>query len=351
MKIWQRIRLHPFVIRLKSWEYWPMHLIYTPVYMYYLYLAFKARAFVFFSAANPGIELGGFWGESKMEILQKIPPEWIPKSLYIGKGQDMQSTLTQLQRVGIHFPLIAKPDVGERGFLVEKIETPEELEAYRNAYAVDLVLQEFIAEPEEVSVLYFRYPGKEKGEITSVTLKKFLTVVGDGSATVRELVSAYPRAKLQLAVLEENKPELMDHIPAQGEEVQLVPIGNHCRGTTFLNGNAQIDQDLVEMFDRISHRLDGIYFGRFDIKCRSMADLKEGKNFYILEINGVKAEPTHIYQPGFSLWKAYGVLFRQWKTIYEISMLNHEKGVPFPGLVDTVKTMRNVSRYKKSVVS
>ena len=348
MNIWQKIRLTPFFIRLKSWEYWPMHIIYTPVYLYYLFLAFKARKFIFFSAANPGIDLGGFWGESKMDILKKIPSEWIPKSVFVEKEAEHAAVMDQLKEVGISFPLIAKPDVGERGFLVEKIDDIEGLETYRTTYTVDLVIQEFISEPEEISVLYYRYPGKETGHITSVTLKKFLSVVGDGTSTVRELVEAYPRAKLQLPLLEESKAAMMTLIPSVGEKVELVSIGNHCRGTTFLNGNAYIDQQLLDRFDHISHRLDGINFGRFDIKCRSMEELKAGRNFYILEINGVKAEPTHIYQPGFSLWEAYGILFRQWKTIYEISMANHQLGVPFPGVIDTVKRMRSVSRYKKS---
>ncbi|MEM7368594.1 MAG: hypothetical protein AAF587_08310 [Bacteroidota bacterium] len=327
-----------------------MHLIYTPVYMYYLLLALKARAFVFFSAANPGIDLGGFWGESKMDILNKIPKEWIPKSLFVPKSTSLTTALNQLNQMGISFPIIAKPDVGERGFLVEKIHSQNELKEYRDAYPMNLVLQEFISEPEEVSILYYRYPGKENGKITSVTLKKFLTVTGNGHSTVRELIEAYPRARLQLSVLEEGKASIMQKVLEPGEELQLVPIGNHSRGTTFLNGNAHIDQELLNLFDRISHQLDGIYFGRFDIKCRSMAELKAGKNFYILEINGVKSEPTHIYQPGFSIWEAYKILFRQWRTIYEISMANHLLGVPFPGVIETIKRMRDISRYKKSII-
>lgn len=348
MRFWQQVQKSPFWIRLRSWEYWPMHLIYTPVYLYYLFLALRARAFVFFSAANPGIDLGGFWGESKMDILNKIPREWIPKSLFVPVSTSLDTVLRQLNQMKISFPIIAKPDVGERGFLVEKIHSEEELHKYMDSYPVNLVLQEFISEPEEISVLYYRYPGQQKGSITSVTLKKFLTVTGNGEDTVRQLVEAYPRARLQLATLEEGNPALMEEVLPTGKELQLVPIGNHCRGTTFLNGNAHIDQELLTLFDTISHRLDGIYFGRFDIKCRSMADLKAGRHFYILEINGVKAEPTHIYQPGFSIWEAYRILFRQWTTIYEISMANHLLGVPFPGVIDTIKRMRDISRYKKS---
>ena len=183
-----------------------------------------------------------------------------------------------------------------------------------------------------------------------MTLKKFLSVTGDGKSTVRELITAYPRAKLQLETLEESQPKLMNQIPDKGEEVRLVSIGNHCKGTTFLGGNHLIDEQLTQIFDEISSQIDGIYFGRFDIRCQSVEALKAGQHFKILEINGVKSEPTHIYEPGFSIWEAYRILFRQWNTIYKISMENKARGFVFPTFKEGLKTGREYFRYRKTSV-
>ena len=344
----QQIRNQPFLIRLGSWEYWPMHLVYTPVYLYWVYLSVKARAFVFFSAANPGIEFGGFFEDSKQAIYEKIPACWLPKTLFFAAGTETDQILSAIEQQSIGYPLIAKPNYGERGFLVEKIQTETELRAYLSAHQIDLIIQAYVAEPEEIGVLYYRYPGQERGVITSLTLKKYLSVQGDGTSSLRELILASPRARLQLNTLEGLLGDQMEDILPAGLSRELISIGNHCRGTTFLNGNHLIDDALVQRFDELSHQLDGIYFGRFDVKCRSLDDLKAGKHAYILEINGVKSEPTHIYQPGFSLWKAYGVLFRQWKTIYEISMANHARGVAFPALPETLRRFRAYLRYKKT---
>ena len=325
-----------------------MHLIYSPIYLYWIFLSLKARAPFFFSAANPGIFLGGIFMESKMDIYEKIPDKWIPKTFFISKEDNFQPGLGWMKKSGVQFPIIAKPDKGERGFLVAIIKSEEELATYVSENDIDIILQEYIDFPIEIGVLYYRFPREEKGKITSVTLKKFLSVIGNGKSTVRELILDYPRALLQLEVLEEANPDLMDTIPADNEEVRLVSIGNHCKGTTFLNGNHHIDQQLMDTFDKISHQLEGIYFGRFDIRCESVEDLKEGKNFKILEINGVKSEPTHIYEPGFSIWEAYKVLFRQWKTIYRISMANKALGYEFPEAKEGFSTAREYFQYKKT---
>jgi hypothetical protein len=133
----------------------------------------------------------------------------------------------------------------------------------------------------------------------------------------------------------------------KGEKYLLEPIGNHCRGTTFLDGNRFIDEKLVSVFDEVSHQLNGIYFGRYDIKCESIEDLKNNRNWSIIELNGVKSEPTHIYQPNASLLEAYKVLFRQWRVIYDISMANKKRGIPFPTFSEGMKEVAAAIRHNK----
>lgn len=339
----------PFFIRLMSWEYWPMHLVYTPIYIYWIFLSLWSRKPMFFAAANPGLDMGGFIGESKKEILDMIPLEWVPRTLMVTPGTSVDAVLDRMRAVAIDFPVIGKPDVGERGFLVEKIKNKDTLDAYLKACPVDVLIQEFVDFPVEVGVLYHRMPGESKGKITSVTLKEFLSVTGDGHSTIEQLIMAYPRALLQLPVLKEKEPELLKEIPAQGKKIELVPIGNHSRGTTFLNGNQHIDGQLIQTFDHISGQIEGVYFGRYDIRCKSITDLKAGKGFKILEINGIKSEPTHIYEPGFSILKAYQILFRQWTTIYRISMENIRYGTPVPTLKEGIQRLRNSLQNKKAL--
>lgn len=343
------IRWANFWTKLGAWEYWPLHLIYTPIYLYWIWLGLRTRSLFFFTAANPAIDMGGLYGESKSSILKQMPDDLIPKTIYVSPDIHDESVAQMIKGKGISFPLIAKPDMGERGFKVEKIKNHEELVQYRKEVPGELIIQEFIDYPEEVAILYYRFPTSEKGAITSITLKEYLSVQGDGTSTVRQLMQRYPRARLQLDTFEEKHPDLLSQVPPAGAKWELNPIGNHCRGTTFLDGTHLVDDQLIETFDRISHQLDGIYFGRYDIKCQNFESLRQGKDFCILELNGLKSEPTHIYQPGFSIWKAYGVLFRQWKTIHQLAVANHELGVPYTGLREGVQKFFKRSQYMKGI--
>ncbi|MEP6789425.1 MAG: M24 family metallopeptidase, partial [Acidobacteriota bacterium] len=49
--------------KLTHWEYWPFGIIQAPLFFYYPWLALKSRSLFFFSASNPGILMGGMFGE------------------------------------------------------------------------------------------------------------------------------------------------------------------------------------------------------------------------------------------------------------------------------------------------
>ena len=49
--------------------------------------------------------------------------------------------------------------------------------------------------------------------------------------------------------------------------------------------------------------------------------------FRVIELNGVSAEATHIYDPAISVLDAYRVLFRQWRLAFEIGAMNRDHGV------------------------
>ncbi|WNJ18656.1 hypothetical protein [Pontibacter sp. G13] len=320
-------KLRTWAFKWLNWEFWPMHLVYAPVYLYWLWLSIRARNFLFFAYTNPGIPFGGLFADTKIDILDKIPGAYLPTTRFIQAGTSAEEIMEIMNQADLSFPVILKPNLGERGFLVEKIRHEAQLAGYLQTLHADLVLQEFIGYPEEVSVLYYRFPGEVTGTVSSLTLKQMLQVQGDGQQTLESLVLNDPRALLKGQSLHAKWQDEWNRVLEEGETFILEQIGNHARGTIFLNGHDQIDESLRQTFDQITSDLDGIYFGRYDIKCQSLDHLKRGERFKILEINGVKAEPTHIYQPGYSIWKAYRELFRQWNTIYSIAKANRQAEV------------------------
>lgn len=328
-----------------------MEVVYAPVFLYYLWLSVRARSFFFFSAANPGIETGGMLGERKSPIIRDIPEGLKPLTVFISPSETMEQVLAKITDAGIGYPLIAKPDVGERGFLVEKITDEAHLRRYVASNKVEMMVQEYIEFPVEVGVLYYRYPGEKKGRIYSVVLKEFLTVTGDGKRTVRQLMEASERAVLQLEKISQRLGSAMEYVPMDGEHMLLEPIGNHARGTKFLSGMHLIDEALTSVFDEITDHFTGYHFVRYDLRTTSMEDLRQGRNIRILEINGVGAEAAHVYDPAYSKRKAYRDFFHLWKVIYKIARTNHKAGVPYMTWRETQKRLRELKQYRKFATS
>jgi hypothetical protein len=341
------MRVKLFFVKILNWEYWPFHVVYFPIFFYWLWLSLKARSLFYFSAANPSIETGGMLGESKFQILKRIPEKFIPSTIFIEAGLEFNTLKEKINRASMVYPLIAKPDVGERGNMVKKINNEIELNDYWKRIKVNFLIQEFINFEIELGVFYYRHPDWKDGLVSSVVVKDYLKVIGDGRSTIFDLMARYPRAAFQLERLSAQNRELMDFVPKENESIELEPIGNHSRGTTFLNGNYLIEEKLTAVFDRISKTIDGFYYGRYDLKCKSIEDLRQGEHIKIVELNGVGAEPAHIYHPGYSIIKGYKALFSHWKHMYEISRKNKEAGHPYLTLKEGWEKWKWIRQYNR----
>lgn len=339
------IQRHPFFIRLFNWEYWPAQAIYIPMLFYFLWLLIRGRQPQYFTAANPGIYFGGMGVESKYETLQKIPEKLRPVSVLVKAGDSFDQTLQKLHTAGIGFPLFAKPDIGFRGLLVKRIATAAELEAYLSRFPLDFIVQGLIDYPMEVGVLYYRMPDEKQGTVSSLTLKEFLYVTGDGVSTVLELVKNKPRALLQLDRLRDTHAAVLDTVPPAGQQVSLGAVGNHSKGTRFIDGCHLITPELCAHFDRLSHQMEGIYYGRFDLKCQSLDDLVTGEHLKVIELNGVCAEPTHIYDPKHSFFYGLRQTARHWRILTLISTQTRRNGFVPPTPRTTIKAIFSLRPY------
>jgi len=334
--LWSRITRSNFLIRLRSWEYWPFGVIQFPLFFYYPWLSLKAGSFTFFSGSNPGIIMGGMFGESKHDVLCKIPHELIPKTFLVCRPVSAEEVGKLIDVQGFRYPVIFKPDIGERGYMVKRINGPADVHAYLHKMPFDFIIQELVDLPVEAGVFYLRYPDEDRGKVISVVLKEMLHVVGDGSSTLQELILNNDRAKLQWKKLSETYRDRLTEVLPPGTRLEIVSIGNHCLGTMFINGNHLISEKMHAAYDAISKQIDGFYFGRFDLRCNSTDDLVAG-NVKILELNGCGAEPAHIYDPGFSLLKAVSTLIAHWRAIFDIAQQNKKRGYKYLPLRDAVR--------------
>jgi hypothetical protein len=331
-----------FFIRLKSWEYWPFGVIQFPVIMYFFWLSLRARSFLFFSASNPGIVMGGMFGESKYDVLKKVPSRYTPVTTYIEPPFEKHTVINLIQQHRLQLPVIFKPDLGERGFMVQRIGTESDIEQYLSRMRYPFLIQELVDLPLEFGVFYLRFPHHSKGKVTSIVMKEMLSVTGDGKATLQQLIFKKDRAKLQWEKLKEVYATQLNDIIPPGKTIELVSIGNHCLGTKFLDGSHLINEKLTATFDDMSKQIEGFYFGRFDLRCASVEDLYNG-NVKVMELNGCGAEPAHIYHPGYSVFKAIGVLLNHWRNIFLIARANADRGAAY---ISFTEARRHFKKFK-----
>jgi hypothetical protein len=333
-----------FFIKLTAWEYWPFGIIQAPLFFLWIWYALRERSLLYFTASNPSILTGGMMGESKYEVLQLVPESLKPKTILIKLPTTVTLVTETMRESGLTLPLIFKPDLGERGWMVRRIKNEQDIERYLKEIRIDFIMQELVDLPMEFGVYYVRFPSQQKGFVNSITGKEFLSITGDGHKSLEELILEKDRAKIQWETLRHLYSDRLSEIIPVGKKIELVSIGNHCLGTTFLNFNHLISDTLSDSFDTISKQIDGFYFGRYDLRCGSLQDLENG-NVKIMELNGCGAEPAHIYHPGSSLFKAIGVLITHWRNLYRVSKENHERGVPYLSLREGKQIYKRVKKY------
>jgi hypothetical protein len=316
-------RLRPlWWIKLTNYEYWPWLLLYVPILPVWVWNVLRTRSLTYFTAVNPGWKAGGFYGASKKDILDLVPAGYKPKTVLISKAQALP-----VQISGFEYPLIAKPDVGARGHGVTKIHTVEELMDYHLNSPHDYIVQEYVSYKTELGILYSRMPGQSQGLISSVTMKEFLSVTGDGRHTLEQLVQRQDRARFQQAHLSLKYASIWKEVLAAGQKLELESIGNHCRGTRFINANYLINNRLHEIFDHIADQIPGFQYGRYDLRVSTIDDLYEGKNIRVVELNGVNADPAHIYDNSHGLLLTFRDLAWHWLRVGDIAKHNLQHGV------------------------
>jgi len=331
-------------IRLTHWEYWPPWVTYVPVALYVLWLMVRHRSATAFTAANPAIPAGGFIGESKIDILRGLGATrdavarsglidaTLPSDARFARAEQLMQTLA------LDLPIVVKPNAGQRGAGVVVARTWAELRRYLESATGDTILQEYVP-GVEFGVFYYRRPLERRGHVLSITEKHLPTVVGDGRRSVERLILDDRRALGMARFHLRRQRAALGQVPLAGERISLGDCGSHCRGATFLDGGRWLTPAVHDAFDAIAQAYEGFYFGRFDVRARSVADFAAG-HFTIIELNGVTSEATHIYDPDVGVLDSYRALFDQWRLAFEIGAANVARGAKVWSMFDLIGLIR-----------
>ncbi|MBL0921790.1 MAG: alpha/beta fold hydrolase [Phycisphaerales bacterium] len=332
-------------------EFWPSWAFYLPMTPYFLWLALRWRAMTF-TCANPGIPHGGgVVGESRIHILSRLSDAdpWVVPTAFIdaGPGPDERAerALTLIRddaRFG-GYPVILKPDAGQRGHGLRLARSDDDVRDYFRDMTRPALLQRYHPGPEEAGILWARIPGQPRGFIFSVTRKVFPVITGNGRDALDRLIWKHPRFRMQADTFLKRHDAERDLILAEGQTKRLAIAGNHCQGTKFLDGADLITPELEKRFDQIALSFEGqdFDFGRFDIRYTSDEELRRGEGFAIVELNGAMSESTNMYDPTRSIFWTYALLARHWRLLVRIGHARRRMGVKPMPLRDLLHAVRD----------
>ncbi|MBX3356920.1 MAG: hypothetical protein KF745_00680 [Phycisphaeraceae bacterium] len=332
-----RTRTRAIISRRLRWEFWPAWMIYAPLAPHLLRLAFRHRSLTAFTAANPAMPLGGVIGESKWDILSRLPESAVVPAAILPPApapERSAALLRIMQQRAWSFPIILKPDVGQRGAGVELTRSHAQALAYLAANPGPVIAQVYHPGPFEAGIFYIRHPGEPRGRIFSITDKRFPLIHGDGRSTLRNLIWNHPRYRLQAHIFIRRLGPAAGTVPGPGEPISLGIAGNHCQGSMFLDGAHLITDDLTNAVDRIAQSYPGFHFGRFDVRYSCVEAFRAGRDLAIVELNGVSSESTNMYDPRTGYWAAQRTLRDQWRLAFEIGSANSKRGHPPATLAD-----------------
>lgn len=315
--------------RRRHWEYWPRWRFYLPVVPAILSAAWKHRSLRLVTAVNPAMEGGGLVGESKSAIFQRIAGEHVPPCGVLAAERTLEERIGELvawmREEAVQFPLILKPDAGERGFGVRKVNDLEQARAWLEEYPRLAIAQPFV-DGLEFGISFRKLPDEEQGRIVSIAAKIPPSVIGDGKHNLERLILNHPRHVAMAEVLLGTEADHLYETPGAGEEVALHTLGTHSLGAEFVDRNDLFTPALEAAIRNISDRIPGFHIGRFDLRAPTVEDLQAGESLSILELNGLTGEPAHIYDRKHSVRTARQVLRTLWRDAFQIAANNRKAG-------------------------
>lgn len=303
-------------MKIKDRGYWISTLYKYQSLWYWFWYSVYFRSITFFSSANPGLHLGGMLDDKKSDIYKLVNPQYLPITIELQNPVD--TFLNQMEHAGLSFPVMVKPDIGFKGFLVKKIDTSDEMKSVISEFGHrDILIQEYIGDTREFSVMCYFIKNTGRYKVSSFVEKHLPFVTGDGHKSLSQLINELKSPFLKKDWITRKMAQRGCDVPAAGERIIIDHVGNYARGSKFESLNDQIDDALEQVINRFFENMEGLNFGRLDIKSKSVEALKMGE-FKLLEINGAKSEPIHIYDPKVGWWEAIKDISFHWRTLFDI---------------------------------
>ena len=322
----------------KHHEFWPPRIFEIPYYVYLLWQCCRQRISIrTLAKANYALDHGEIGIGSKYATQMAFDQSYFLPTTIIKKELSQQEKMTAIRTfANSHgYPVILKSDVGCVGKGIRKVNDADQLVDVIPLLVGDYIVQQFTSYSYECGIFYIRQQGQ--GKITGINRKHFPFVVGDGKQSIAKLAQQHER-------FSDHWQSFLQYIdttvvPANGKRVNLSFIGSHTLGCKFTDDShlltPALEQALLSFFDKQA----GFNFGRVDVKAESEEALQQG-NFVIIEVNGIASLPTHMFDPSFSVFKAYRIFLKHAQYLASIAKENEAKSMDLLSYREVIKRVK-----------
>lgn len=317
----------------------PIGVYYAPILLWLILQRFRGERIRFLCLTNPAFPYGGMFGASKIDQLALLNENQVSTPFTRVVAADAAAQLTADEFLDVGVPGIVKPDVAGRSRGVKIFRTQEDADAIRREYAglgQGYLVQQYIT-GEEYAVFYARNPETGTLSVVDAVHREHFYVVGDGASTLAELVEHAGRGIPEKIL--PNLGEAQNRVLADGERARIGRLGLHSHGCEFIKTDAAIEPPLSEMTERLQN-IETLDFFRVDVIVRD-------SNYYVLEINGVLAEPLSAYAPGTTTREFYERFFDIYAKGLSIGKSRYLKGAPLPTRMASLREMQRYSELAR----
>jgi membrane protein DedA with SNARE-associated domain len=330
----------------------PSLLFRIPLVLHWVWLALRHRSLALPGLVNPGLSTGGLWGESKAECLRAAAAAargTIADFVVMRRRADPSTlnfdharALRLAADAGLRFPLVAKPDIGRHGHGVRLVEDAAALRRYLEKFpgGAKLILQRYVPWAGEAVVHYARVPG-EDGRTLWLALRSFPQVIGDGAATVRELVARDRRLRRHAALFFGHDPghlgharAALDRVPVEGEVVRLSLIGSRRAGAPVRDASDLVTPALAAKIGSIVDGMPEAHYVRLNLRFGSREALARGDDVVVLDIGGIGGDLDGAWDPSLSLREAWRRRFARQRLLFAIGARNRAAGLEPPAAAE-----------------
>jgi membrane protein DedA with SNARE-associated domain len=357
----------------------PSLLFRLPLALHWIALALRHRGLALPALANPGLATGGLWGESKAECLRAVAAAEraaIADFVVMRRRADASTlnfdharALRLVADAGLRFPLVAKPDIGRDGHGVRLVEDAAALRRYLEKFpgGAKLILQRYVAWAGEAVVHYSRTPeahvpanwtpvrqqehaqtrgltacsdsegttehALKRGRILSLTLRICPNVVGDGVATLRDLVARDRRLRRHSAHFLGHDPSHLGHdraalgrVPREGEIVRLALIGSRRVGARHRDASGLVTPALEARIAAIVDGMPDVHYARLGLRFGSLDALARGEDVVVIDVGGIGGNADDAWDPALPLREAWRRQFARQRLLFALGARNRARG-------------------------